>query len=99
LRYETTATQMRAVIDGIRTFLTQHPAVDSKEAIRVRLLKLSPSSLDVEIFAYVVVTNWEAFLETQESMLIAVMEIIEQSGAELALPTQTVQWKRAKGAP
>jgi hypothetical protein len=32
-------------------------------------------------------------------MLIAGMEIIEQSGAELALPTQTVQWKRAKGAP
>jgi MscS family membrane protein len=90
LRYETTSAQMRAIIDGIRAHLTAHPRIDRGEAIRVRFFRLGPFSLDVEIFAYVLASDWEAFLETQQQLLLDVMEIVESAGAAIAFPTQTM---------
>src|SRR5438034_701448 len=90
LRYETTAGQMRAVVDGIATYLATHPMVDRGEAIRVRFLRFGPFSLDIEVFAYVYARDWEAFLETQQALLFEVMDIVERSGAAIALPSQTL---------
>ncbi len=90
LRYETTAGQMRSVVDGIATCLATHPMVDRGEAIRVRFLRFGPFSLDIEVFAYVYARDWEAFLETQQALLFEVMDIVERSGAAIALPSQTL---------
>jgi MscS family membrane protein len=90
LRYETTPAQVRAIIDGIRAHLTAHPAVDRTESIRVRFFRLGPFSLDVEVFAYITAADWEGFLETQQDLLLAVMEIVGRAGAVIALPSQTV---------
>ena len=53
LRYETTPRQMRAVVAGIVRQLSAHPAVD-RESVRARFLRFGPSSLDIEVVAYVV---------------------------------------------
>ena len=53
LRYETTAAQMRSVINGIHTYLATHPMVDRSEPIRARFFRFGPFSLDIEVFAYV----------------------------------------------
>jgi MscS family membrane protein len=90
LRYGTTAAQMRAVVGGIRRYLAGHPVVDRRETIRVRFFRFGAFSLDVEIFAYLSSDQWESFLETQQEMLLEVMEIVERSGAVIALPSQTV---------
>jgi MscS family membrane protein len=90
LRYETTAAQIRAIVDGIRKHLDAHPIVDRSEPIRVRFFRLGPSSLDVEVFAYVLAGDWDAFLETQQELLLDVVEIVEQAGAAIALPSQTL---------
>ena len=88
LRYETTAGQMRAAVNGIRIYLAAHPMVDRGEPIRVRFLRLGPFSLDIELFAYIDAGDWEAFLETQQELLLEVMDIIDRSGAAMALPSQ-----------
>jgi MscS family membrane protein len=88
LRYETTSLQMRSVTDEIHKLLTTHPSFDAS-SVRVRFLRLGPSSLDVEIFAYLFARDWNHFLEIQENMLLRVMEIIQQAGAEIAFPSQT----------
>jgi MscS family membrane protein len=67
LGYEASAGQMRSVIDGIRTCLASHPMVDRSEPIRARFIRFGPFSLDIEIFAYVVASDWGAFLETQRN--------------------------------
>ncbi len=36
------------------------------------------------------VRDWEAFLETQQDMLLDIMGIVERSGAVIALPSQTL---------
>jgi len=89
LRYETTSAQIRTVIDGVRERLTAHSAVDRASA-RVRLIGFGPSSLDIEIFAYVMTGDWPRFLEVQEQLLVGIMEIVERAGTAIALPTQTL---------
>jgi MscS family membrane protein len=89
LRYGTTSRQMCTVLEGLRCLLkeSRHLQPDS---LRVRLLRFSPSSLDVEIFAYVLARDWNHFLEVQERLLLRTMECIESSGVEFAFPPQAV---------
>jgi MscS family membrane protein len=97
LRYETTSAQMRLVVSGIGTFLATHPKVDRTEAIRVRFLRFGGFSLDIEVFAYIHAVDWEAFLETQQELLFELMDIVERSGAAIALPSQTLHLAGGRG--
>ena len=89
LRYETTPEQIRATITGIRNLLVEQPVVDPN-SVRVRLLRFGASSLDVDIFAYISAPDWDYFLEIQETLLLRIMEIVQQAGAEIAFPSQTM---------
>jgi len=89
LRYQTTAAEMCSVLEGISNLLAQHPQVE-RESSRARFLKVGTSSLEVEVFAYVVARDWPHFLETQQDLLLQVMGVIEAAGARLALQSQTV---------
>jgi MscS family membrane protein len=88
LRYETTADQLRYVLAEIRRLLYQHSQVDSTDA-RVRFVGFGSSSLDVEVLAYVLVTDYPVFLGIQEDLLLRIMDIIEASGTSVAFPSQT----------
>jgi len=88
LRYETTAAQMRSVLDGIRSLLLTHPRVEY-DSIRVRFLRFSSSSLDVEIFAYISVRDFNDFLEIQEKLLLRIMDAVQAAGTRMAFPSQT----------
>ncbi len=88
LRFETTAAQLRAVLDGCRARLAADPRVESG-TLRVRFLKVSAYTLDVEVFAYLLVTDWAAFLAAQEELLLGLMQAVEEAGSGFALPTQT----------
>ena len=56
LRYETTAVQMRSVVQGITRLLEKYPLVKSS-LTPVRFLRLSAYSLDVEIFTHLAVSD------------------------------------------
>jgi MscS family membrane protein len=98
LRYQTTASQLRTVVDELRAYLGAHPSVDRSETIRVRFLRFGPFSLDVEVFAYVFAANWDGFLETQQELLLDAMKIIERSGTAIALPAQTLHFDSTASA-
>ena len=53
---------------------------------RIRLIKVTGSSLDVEIFAYVLETDQAAFLAIQEELLLGIMDIIDPSAASAVEP-------------
>jgi len=96
LRYETTSSQMRTIVDGLRTHLDGHSLVDHSETIRARFVRFGPFSLDVEVFAYLLARDWDTFLETQQQLLLDVMAIVEEAGARLALPSQTLHLADAR---
>jgi MscS family membrane protein len=89
LRYETTPRQIRAVVAGIVRQFAGHPGVDPA-SVRARFLRFGPSSLDIEVVAYIVARDWAHFLQIQEALLLGVMEIVEQAGTAIALPSQTL---------
>lgn len=88
LTFETTASQLQAVLDGCRARLAADSRVEPATA-RVRFVRLNAYSLDVEVFAYLVVPDWAAFLAAQEELLLALMNVVERAGSGFAFPTQT----------
>jgi len=87
LRYETTADQLRYILAEIRKMLYEHSKVESPSA-RIRFIGFGKSSLDLEVFAYVLETKYEPFLHIQEDLLLRIMDIIEASGSGFAFPSQ-----------
>jgi len=88
LRCETKADQLRYILAEIRKMLYEHSKVESQSA-RIRFIGFGNSSLDLEVFAYVLETEYEPFLHVQEDLLLRIMDIIEASGSGLAFPSQT----------
>jgi len=88
LRYETTAAQMRSVLEAIRSLLLQHALVE-QDSVRVRFLRFGSSSLDVDVFAYTSVHDFGDFLEVQEELLLQIMDAVQSVGTRMALPSQT----------
>ena len=76
---QATADQLRSVLAQIRRMLASHPALDSTSA-RTRFIRVTGYSLDLEIFVYVLETDYPLFLAIQEELLLGVMDIIETSG-------------------
>jgi MscS family membrane protein len=85
LGHQTTADQLRDVLAAIRRLLDAHPKVDSTSA-RTRFIRFGGPSLDLEIFAYVLERDHDAFLAVQEQLLLGIMDIIDISGASVAVP-------------
>jgi MscS family membrane protein len=104
LRYDTSPEQMRYILTDIAQMLRGDARVESQSA-RIRLIGFGPSSLNLEVFAYVNMTDFTAFLGTQEDLLLRIMDIVAASGTGIALPSQTTyldrdKWGRAdKGRP
>jgi MscS family membrane protein len=80
---------MDAVLDNIRSLLDQNQYVEP-DSIRVRFLRVGPSSLDVEVFAYIFARDWNHFLEIQERLLLRCIECIDSAGVQIAFPSQSI---------
>jgi MscS family membrane protein len=89
LRYETSAEQLQHILQDIRTMLSGYPGVEPSTH-RTRFVRCGDSSLDVEVFAYVMTPDWPGFLAVQEDLLFRVMGIIEARGTSFAFPSQTM---------
>jgi MscS family membrane protein len=89
LTRETTAIEMRSVLDGVNNLLAQNSQVEL-DSIRVRFLRFGASSLDVEVFAYVLVDDWNAFLEIQQALLLQIMDVVQAAGTQLAIQSHAM---------
>jgi MscS family membrane protein len=87
--YETSAAQLRTIIEATTDLLASNEKID-RDSVRVRFLRFGPSSLDVELFAYVLVSDFAQFLGIQQRLLIEVMEIVQNAGSGIAFPSQTL---------
>jgi MscS family membrane protein len=96
LRYETSPDQLRYVLVKLREMLLGHLRVHPDLA-HVRFIGFGASSLDIEVFAYVMTRDWEEFLGIREDILLRVMDIVDQGGTALAFPSQTLYLGRDPG--
>ena len=96
VRYETTPDQLRHVLVEIRRMLYAHPRLDARPA-RIRFVNFGAYSLDLEIFAYVLTSDYDEFLAVQEDVYLRIMDIVDRSGTGFAFPSQTTYLARDQG--
>ncbi len=89
LRYETSMDQLRWVLTRIRELLISHPEVHDSPAPRVRFTGFGDFSLNIAIRAYISTSNFDKFLAVQEDILFRMGEIVMESGAGFAFPSNT----------
>ena len=87
LRHGTSASQLEQIMANIRLRLEKDARID-REVVRVRLVRITASALEIEINAHVKVLDYDLFLAIQEEHLLAIMRIVEEAGSSLALPSQ-----------
>ena len=93
LRYDLSPDHVRYVLEQLREMLTRHAKVDEASA-RVRVLKLGENAIEVEIYGYILTREYREFLAVQEELILHAMDVLETSGAAVALPSQTTMVTR-----
>jgi MscS family membrane protein len=96
LRLESKADHVRFVLAEIRRLLYSHPKVETK-TVRVRLTDIAGTSLSVEVVAYILTRDFNEFAAVREDLLLRIMDVMEDSGSGLALPSQTLYLSRDGG--
>ena len=89
VRYDDAAL-MESLIDQIKLMLQTHEELDNTQTIIVNFNQFAPSSLDFFIYAYTKTTDWIKYHSVKQDVLLKVIRIIENSGAECAFPTSTI---------
>ncbi len=87
LRYDLAPDHVRAVLEEIRGVLKANAKVEEMSA-RVRFLRFAEYALEIEVYCYILDRDYEAYLATQEALLLEIMDTLERTGAVVALPSQ-----------
>lgn len=82
--------RVKAVSDGIRSMLQNHPDIDQEQTLIVNFLEFSDSSLNFLVYTFTKTTNWIEFHHIKEDVLLKIAEVVEQLDAEMAFPTRTL---------
>ena len=89
IRYDD-AGRMADVVREVKAMLLAHPEIDQQQTLIVNFNSFAASSLDFFIYTFTRTTNWIAYHEVKQDVLLKVLGIIEQQGAEVAFPTSTL---------
>jgi MscS family membrane protein len=92
LRFDTPSGVLKMVLEKIEQLLLSHPEID-KTSARARLINLTASGPQIEVFAYFrrPGADWAVFLEEQEKLLLQMIRIVEEAGSSLAAPVGVVR--------
>ncbi|MGA3301199.1 MAG: mechanosensitive ion channel family protein [Candidatus Acidiferrales bacterium] len=95
-RPETKADHLRYVLSELRRLLYSHPKIETK-TVRVRLTDVAAGSLSVEVFSYVLTVDFNEFAAVREDLLLRIMDIVDDAGTSVAMPSQTLYISRDSG--
>jgi MscS family membrane protein len=98
LAYGTKAAQLRAVLAGIEAALRAHPRI-WPEGTSVRFTEFRESSLNLEVMAWLQMTDWAAFTAERQELFLRFLAVVEEAGASLAFPTRTVHLVEERTPP
>ncbi|BBP43509.1 mechanosensitive ion channel family protein [Thiosulfativibrio zosterae] len=82
--------RVKAISDGIREMLKNHPEIDTNQTLIVNFLEFSASSLNLLVYTFTKTTDWVTFHHIKEDVLLKIAQVIEDNGGEIAFPTRTL---------
>lgn len=81
---------MKPICDDVRKMLENHPEIDTDATLMVNFDSYGASHLEFFVYAFTKTTEWVRFHEIKQEILLKIMAIVEQHGAEFAFPTRTL---------
>lgn len=94
LRYDDSR-RLQEVIDKVREMLNGHDEIDTSQTIIVNFEAFGPSSLDCFLYAYTRTTNWVEYHRVKQDVLLKLLQIVHDAGADIAFPTRTLHLEGA----
>ena len=97
LRFDTSQTVLKTVLDNVYHILRDYSEID-KSSARTRLINLTPTGPQIEIFAYMrrPGLDYPTFLAAQEPLLLKILTAIEDAGASIAAPVPVLKMDAPK---
>ncbi len=89
LRYDDAA-QIAAVVEQVKQMLLSHEDLDTSQTLIVNFNAFNESSLDFFVYTFTRTTNWIEYHRVKQDVLLKILAIIEEAGAEVAFPTRTL---------
>ncbi len=89
IRYDD-ADSMNSIISSVKSMLQNHKDIDTSQTLIVNFNCFAPSSLDFFIYTFTKTTNWIEFHEVKQDVLLKIIDIVAEHGAEMAFPTSTL---------
>jgi MscS family membrane protein len=89
LVYETTASQLREVLDGFEGVLRAQPLI-WPEGVVVQFRQFAPSSLEIEVMAWFHTSDVEQFRKIRQDVLLQFMDVVEKAGTSFSFPKPSV---------
>jgi MscS family membrane protein len=81
---------MHQVIEDVRTMLENHEDIDHDQTLIVNFNAFGASSLDFFVYTFTKTTNWVEFHKVKQDVLLKILEIVHNVGADCAFPTRTL---------
>lgn len=83
--------KMPAIVADVRQMLIDHDDIETDaRTLIVNFDTYGASHIEFFIYTFTKTTNWVRFHEIKQDVLMKIMEIVEQHGAEFAFPTRTL---------
>jgi MscS family membrane protein len=89
LRYQD-ASKIDDIVMAVRNMLETHEEIDQSQTLMVNLNSYAPSSLDFFIYTFTKTTNWVRYHEIKQDVMIKIINIVHDHGADFAFPTRTI---------
>lgn len=89
IRYED-GDLMAPICSAIRQMLREHPEIDQAQTQIVHFTSYGQSHLEFMVYCLTRTTEWVKYHAVKEDVLLRIMAIVREHGAEFAYPTQTL---------
>lgn len=89
VQYDTSPESLIAFTEGIRELVRTHPYT-RKDYYQVWMHQWSASSMDVLLYVFFEVPDWNTELRERERLFIDIVRLADTLGVKFAFPTQTV---------
>ncbi|MEM8739103.1 MAG: mechanosensitive ion channel family protein [Planctomycetota bacterium] len=97
VQYDTPPHKLIAFTEGIRELVRTHPYT-RKDYYQVWMHQWSASSMDVLLYVFFEVPDWNTELRERERLFIDIVRLADTLGVQFAFPTQTVHLYREEHA-
>lgn len=89
VRYDD-ADKLKVILEAVRAMLAEHEDIDQDQLTMVYFNEYAASSLDFFIYCFTRTTIWKEYHRVKEDVLLRIMGIITENGAQVAFPTTTI---------